>query len=136
MHLRVNSVQSPSTATSRQTTNNRTFPIILRRLHGRASARAPAVQVHDPPERLFSLFPSLVSVSPPHRQIGPNHGGKRAEISRISASSGGREPSLAMVKRFDGGLQFVALIGLSVHDGDTRRHPNSIQMSHSCVLKL
>lgn len=38
---------------------------------------------------------------------------------------------LAVVERFEAGLEFVALVGVAVHDGHARCHPHPIQVTHA-----
>ncbi|KAF5950145.1 hypothetical protein HYC85_012138 [Camellia sinensis] len=111
------------------------FRSVLRRTRGQISARAPAAQVHDSPERLVGVFSFLLSITTiPHEfpHIGPNYAGERLEISRITAvcdgGGGGGGLVFAVRKRIEAGLQFVGLIGVSIYDGHARRHPNPMQM--------
>ncbi|CAH1414524.1 unnamed protein product [Lactuca virosa] len=92
-------------------------------------ARTPAIHVHGLPERIIGLFSPFFSTEQ-SSDIGTEDAGKRTEISRIGAGTGGTERLFALLKGFDAGLQFVTLIGVAVGNGNTGGHEYTTQITH------
>ena len=96
---------------------------------GDLSALAPAVQVHDSPERLVRPFVVSVMIPQNSGEVRSDHPWKWPEMRRVTTCAG-EEFSFPVLKGCEAGFPLMPLVCVALHHCHACRHPNPVQIAH------
>ena len=102
---------------------------------GDLSALAPAVQVHDSPERLVRPFVVSVMIPQNSGEVRSDHPWKWPEMRRV-ATCAGEEFSFPVLKGCEAGFPLMPLVCVALHHCHACRHPNPVQIAHFFFLSF